>query len=122
MLKSVPILCRFKNLSVVLCVTLWYSNFSICLKLTHIVTYGNILEYLKPFLAGHQDNSQLQKWSCDFFLHFCLHTRVSSLQQMEVAEGGNIFKLRAGKCLKTRAESTKFIFTLPFQQIQHFLP
>ena len=49
-------MCRFKNLSVVLCVTLWYSNFSICLKLTHIVTYGNILEYLKLFLAGHQDN------------------------------------------------------------------
>ena len=57
MLKSVPILCRFKNLSVVLCVTLWYSNFSICLKLTHIVTYGNILEYLKPFLAGHQEQN-----------------------------------------------------------------
>ncbi len=54
MLKSVPILCRFKNLTVVLCVTLWYSNFSIYLKLTHIVTYGNILEYSKPLLAGHK--------------------------------------------------------------------
>ncbi len=69
MLKSVPILCRFKNLSVVLCVTLWYSNFSICLKLTHIVTYCNILEYLKPFLASHQDRLQNLFWS--LFLCIC---------------------------------------------------
>ena len=58
MLKSVPILCRFKILSVVLCVTLWYSNFSIYLKLKHIITYSNILEYSKPLLAGHRNESQ----------------------------------------------------------------
>ena len=71
MLKSVPILCRFKNLSVVLCVTLWYSNFSICLTLTHIVTYGNILEYLKPFLAGHKrDFRSFRNGAAIFFCPF----------------------------------------------------
>lgn len=68
MLKSVPILCRFKILSVVLCVTLWYSNFYIYLKLTHIVTYGNILEYSKPLLAGHIKGSFI--WSCLLFCSF----------------------------------------------------
>ena len=69
MLKSVPILCRFKNLSVVLCVTLWYSNFSIYLKLTHIVTSNNILEYSKPLLAGHGKGFRIRSGAF-FFAHF----------------------------------------------------
>ena len=67
-----PILCRFKILSVVLCVTLWYSNFSIYLKLKHIVTYGNILKYPKLFLAGHLKGFRIRSGAfflCTFWTH-----------------------------------------------------